>query len=85
MTLKEAILDMNFIERITNWIDEGKEIHEGLAINGPKLIAKATKSISLRELSRRTGFSPTYLSLVMNAKVVISSKAYVKIAMMEVK
>ena len=73
----------NFVERITNWIDEGETIREGLAINGPQLIVEATKTISLRELSRRTGFSPTYLSMVMNAKVVISPEAYVKISTME--
>jgi hypothetical protein len=73
----------NFIERVTNWLDEGNEVRMGLAINGPMLIAEATRTISLRELSRRTGFSPTYLSMVMNAKVTISPEAYVKIACME--
>jgi hypothetical protein len=73
----------NFIERVTNWLDEGNEVRMGLAINGPSLIVEATKTISLRELARRTGFSPTYLSMVMNAKVVISPEAYLKIACME--
>ena len=73
----------NFIERVTNWIDEGQVIQEGLSIKGPDLIAQITRRISLRELARRTGFSPTYLSQVANAKVVISPGAFVKILTME--
>lgn len=72
----------NFVERVTNWIDEGNEINEGLSFKGPELIAELTATISLRELSRRSGFSPTYLSLVANGKVTISPNAFVKLATM---
>lgn len=70
----------SFVERITNWIDEGNVIHEGLAYEAPKLVAQITRCISLRELARRTGLSATYLSQVANGHVVISPGAFVKIA-----
>jgi AraC-like DNA-binding protein len=73
----------SFVDRVTNWIDEGKIIHEGLSYEGQSLIKKITRRISLRELARRTGFSPTYLSQVANGYVVISPGAFVKIATME--
>lgn len=73
----------NFVERVTNWIDEGKVINDGLSMHGPDLIARLTRTISLRELARRTGLSPTYLSQVANAKVTISPGAFVQIASLE--
>ena len=73
----------NFVERVTNWIDEGAIINEGLSICGPQLIAKLTRGISLRELARQTGLSPTYLSLVANAKVTISPGSFVKLSLLD--
>jgi len=73
----------NFIERVTNWIDEGKIVREGLSYEGPELIVRITGRISLRELAKRTGLSPTYLSKVANGHVAISPGAFVKIATME--
>ena len=73
----------NFVERVTNWIDEGNVIQEGLSCKGPELIAELTRTISLRELARRSGLSPTYLSQVANGKVVVSPGAYVRLAGLE--
>lgn len=51
-----------------------------LARYGPKIIATATAARSLRELSRMSGLSPTYLSLVSNGKQRISPAAFVTLA-----
>jgi transcriptional regulator with XRE-family HTH domain len=73
----------SFVERVTNWINESKIIREVLSYEGQSLITQITRRIPLRELARRTGFSPTYLSQVANGHVVISPGAFVKIATME--
>jgi hypothetical protein len=47
---------------------------------GPEAIEGAIESMSLRELSRQTGLSITYLSLAKNGKCVLSPSAFLKIA-----
>lgn len=47
---------------------------------GPRLIAAATQTITLRELGRRTGLSSTYLSQISTKKITISADAFLKIA-----
>jgi len=72
-----------FTERVMNWINEGNVIQAGLSCKGPELIAELTRTISLRELARRSDLSPTYLSQVANGKVVISPGAYVRLSELE--
>lgn len=48
--------------------------------DGPLLIEAATKTISLRELGRKTGLSSTYLSMAKTGKTVLSTAAFLKIA-----
>lgn len=52
---------------------------------GSELIAELTRTISLRELARRSDLSPTYLSQIANGKVVVSPGAYVRLAMLTTK
>lgn len=48
--------------------------------DGPLLIEAATKTISLRELGRKTGLSSTYLSMAKTGKTVLSTAAFLRIA-----
>jgi hypothetical protein len=60
---------------------EAKRTAEKLLFQfGPGAIEGATESMSLRELSRKTGLSITYLSLAKNGKCVLSPSAFLKIA-----
>lgn len=70
----------HFVDRVVNWIDEGEVVRAGLAYEGPRLIRRLTRDISLRKVARRTGLSATYLSLVANGRAVISPKAFLKLA-----
>jgi hypothetical protein len=47
---------------------------------GPRIVKDGTANRSLRELSRLSGFSPTYLSLVKNRRQTISSAAFIALA-----
>lgn len=44
--------------------------------HGPQLVKAAVGTGSLRELSRRSGLSPTYLSLVRTGTIRISIESY---------
>ena len=54
-------------------------ISERLRYYGPILVDKLTEHRSLRELSRLSGLSPTYLSEVKKGNVVISTNAYLEL------
>lgn len=64
---------------VREWIESGDKVRRILATNGSKVIRKACDSVSLRELGRRTGLSPTYLSQVATKKIVISPEAFLKV------
>lgn len=46
---------------------------------GQRVMAELMEYISLREVSRRSGLSPTYLSMVRNGKASVSVEAFVKL------
>lgn len=64
---------------VRDWIESGDKVRRILATNGSKVIKKACDNISLRELARKTGLSPTYLSQVATKKIVISPEAFLKV------
>jgi len=64
---------------VREWIESGDKVRRILSTSGSKVIKKACNSISLRELGRRTGLSPTYLSQVATKKIVISPEAFLKV------
>ena len=66
-----------FANRVAAYIDEGVAIRAGLAVNGPRYLSVAMNNLSLREIARRIDRSPTYLSMVLNRKTVISPDAFV--------
>lgn len=66
------------IAKTLRWYARWKRHTLGRA--GPAIIKAATKGRSLRELSRMSGLSPTYLSLVNNGKQRISPAAFVTLA-----
>lgn len=61
--------------------DLRKAVQSGLAVSGPRMIKRLTADQSLRELARRTGLSPTYLSMVKNGKTVISEDAFLTLSL----
>jgi len=65
--------------------DEAREIRKGIAHDGPRLITALQDrggygACSLRQIARESGLSPTYLSLALNGKAILSPGAYVKLA-----
>jgi hypothetical protein len=64
---------------VQEWIESGDKVRRILSTSGSKVIKAACNSISLRELGRRTGLSPTYLSQIATKKIVISPEAFLKI------
>lgn len=64
---------------VREWIESGDKVRRILARSGSKAIKKICKQMSLRELARRTGLSPTYLSQVATKKTSISPEAFLKI------
>lgn len=66
-------------------IDAENAKTHALSHDGPELVRTAIGGGSLRELSRRTGYSPTYLSLVMNGAQRISLRAYAVLARIALK
>lgn len=67
-------------ERIHHFLETKKMAIWICRQHGPQLIDGATATISLRELSRKTGLSITYLSLAKTGKTVLSPAAFLKIA-----
>ena len=66
-------------KRIERHIAERQSINSCLAIHGKAFIARITRTMSLRAVSRSVGLSATYLSLVMNGKIIISFDAYLRL------
>lgn len=64
---------------VREWIESCEKVRAILSDCGSGIIAEARKSISLRELGRRTGLSATYLSQVATKKIVISPEAFLKV------
>jgi transcriptional regulator with XRE-family HTH domain len=64
---------------VRDWIESGDKVRRILSSSGSKMIKKACQRISLRELARRTGLSPTYLSQVATKKTSISPEAFLKV------
>lgn len=65
--------------------DEAREIRKGIAHDGPRLITALQDrggygACSLRQIARESGLSPTYLSLALNGKAILSHGAFVKLA-----
>jgi len=77
--------NMSFYERVSDHIDEGKVIQEGLWHEGPTLI-RALQDLggfgknSLRKVARMTSYSPTYLSRIMHGKMIMSPRMYIKLS-----
>ena len=72
---------MSFVDRVDDWIGEGRYIHEGLTREGPLLIRgiMRTRKISLRDLAKVAGVSPTYLSQVTHGEAVLSPDRYCRL------
>lgn len=68
--------------RVRAFLDEREAVMEELRYDGTFAIstALARRKISLRELARRVGCSPTYLSQVRCGKVRISPEVYVRVS-----
>lgn len=64
---------------VRDWIESGDKVRRILSSSGSKVIKKACRKMSLRELGRRTGLSPTYLSQVATKKAIISPEAFLKV------
>lgn len=74
---------MEFADRVSDMLDEQIIVREGLAYEGPRLVEYLCRNQSLRQLSRESGLSPTYLSQVRNARTIISPEAYVSLAQLK--
>jgi len=70
----------NFVDRIKNMLDEQEIVREGLWHEGPNLVDRLSRRSSLRDIARRSGLSPTYLSQVLNRKAIISARAFVSLS-----
>lgn len=70
----------NFAERVKNMMDEQEIVREGLWHEGPSIVDRLSRRSSLRDVARRTGLSPTYLSQVLHGKVIISARAFVALS-----
>jgi len=82
MSAGSHLFSTTIAQRITNHIDEADVIRGLLTLEAPLLIRRITRpagSVSLRELARMTGLSPTYLSEVATGKKLISHGAYLKL------
>jgi len=66
-------------EQVELWLETRTSIRQKLATDGSVLVNAICEKISLRELSRKTGLSPTYISLVANGRTTISPEAFLKI------
>lgn len=76
-SLSESAVNLhNAIDRVEAWILESESIQRMLEYSGGAVVLQACESMSLRELARRTGLSPTYLSQVKNGHATISPKAF---------
>lgn len=79
-TMKITIADLlKFKQGIASHIDAERKARNILESFGPAVIEECTKTISMRELARRTEFSITYLSFVKNKKVRLSSDAFLAV------
>lgn len=67
--------------RVREHLAEAEILKEGMAFEGPHLIHQLQDEgcTSLRAIARRSGLSPTYLSLVVNRKQNISFGAYLRL------
>lgn len=66
-------------QQVELWLETRTSIRQRLATDGAVLVSNICEKISMRELSRKTGLSPTYISLVVNGKTTISPEAFLKI------
>ena len=66
----------DFSKRLKRFMVEECCIWDLLETYGSEAVEEACGKMSLRELGRRTGLSPTYLSHVRNGKQSISPRAY---------
>lgn len=65
--------------------DEAREIRRGIAHEGPRLITALQDrggygACSLRQIARESGLSPTYLSMALSGKVILSQRAFMELA-----
>lgn len=67
-------------QRVADLIAETAEVKSLLAVAGKDLVEQVVETMSLRELARRTGLSPTYLCQVRKGNVTISPQAFVDVA-----
>ena len=65
--------------------DEARCIREGIANYGPQLIVALLDrggfgACSLRQVAREAELSPTYVSMALHGKVILSHSAYLRLA-----
>ena len=69
---------------VRRWVDEGEEVRKILDSDGAEIIGRIMGAgKSLRSISRKTGLSPTYLSMVLNRKARISPSAYLTLCTLD--
>ena len=70
-------------ERIERHLAERVELKEVLRLAGKSAVNRRLETRSLRELSRLTGLSATYLSQVRSGETTISMGAYLRLLEVE--
>jgi len=73
----------SFAERVENMIAEQEIVREGLWHEGPRVVDTLMRRTSLRDVGRRSGLSPTYLSQVLHSKTIVSPAAFVALSQLE--
>lgn len=74
----------NKYQWVKMWVENGEEIKAQLDIDGGDTVNRImAQGLSLREISRRTFLSPTYLSRVKNGDSRISPTAYLSLLKLE--
>lgn len=69
-----------FTQRVENLLAEQEIVREGLWHEGPRIVDELRRKTSLRDVARRSGLSPTYLSQVLHSNVIISLSAFMRLA-----
>jgi hypothetical protein len=73
----------DFTTAVRQWLDLNSIVRTQMRRHGQSLlksICGRKGCMSLREASRRSGLSPTYLSLCLNGKQSLSPDAYVRLS-----
>jgi len=76
---------MELADDIEQHDDEARCIREGIAHEGPQLINRLLDrggfgACSLRQVAREAELSPTYVSMALNGKAILSHDAFVRLA-----